>query len=1567
MKPNFSAHSLIASVALAMALGIPPAPAGAATTDISSVPLGTASATAVLPNLMFILDDSGSMGWYFMPDNVDALKLPGDFPGSISSTFNCKSYALTSGGTTRNNCIVDSGTVNTISPTTDGVRHVPANDWPAGPPAYAAEYNTIYYNPQITYLPGKDSGGLDLPGFGSPWALVKVNPYVSNNTIDLTAQWPEPVFCNASGADPNSNTNCRRNGYAANGTTLLSSFGYYNSGTEPDNGSVGYPESTDGTGSGAYRYVKMRFGAPHYFTILPREYCADLDLTDCLAAAGTPTAPTAPNGTHTILAPVRYCTTPTLANQTAVVSGGTPASCQAKLDANHIYLRYGTFVRKDIVPSATFIGRPNRGDCAAQPDCTYAEEMTNFANWVAYYHTRIQMMKSTTSRVFSTMDDRYRIGFITINPTCPNDGISGTSCGSSVLGTKYLEIQKFDVAHKALWYQKLGDQLPAHSTPLRTALSRVGRHYAGMSDQINSGMTGDPVQFSCQQNFALLTTDGYWNGTGGVMLNGTTAMDNQDNVVGTFVNRPTGTLDAAGTTVADTGTTRTEEQVVCTGNAAGSANFSGAPDTNCGCSGNFKRVKQRTLDTSTTTTYVDGVAGPPSTNTVSSFQDITACNALQQTVVDRVRETERVVCSGSGTANFSGTPDTACGCTGSNKRIKQRQRDMDRTVVTVDGVPGAPTYGNPGASTFTNVAGSPPSGTAGGSCVSSGTTLTPPAPAYAFLSNISNTTTGSTITSVLLSPNPTVTTLPPSSTTTPGGAANTLADAAMYYYKTDLRPTGAVSKNNVPTTVGVDEASHQHMVTFTLGLGLDGLMNYQSDYPTANSGDFKKIKDGVTGCSFSPGGPSATCNWPQPVQDAPSALDDLWHAAVNGRGTYFSAKNPNTLQSGLTGALQAIKTTTGAAAAAATSNANITPSDNFAYASTYRTVKWDGELVAEKIDIVTGIVLPGIAWSAGSKLDPRALPASDDRAIFTFDPSDASDKLKPFLYGNLSGTEAAFFDNHCTNDPAIWPQCGAMSPGDLAIANSGTNLVNYLRGQKQHETNYYRVREHVLGDTVNAKPVSLGKPDLIYGDAVVPDYNSFKTGPAASRTPAVFIGANDGMLHAFHGGENAVGGGTELWAYAPRMLLPQLFKLAATNYDVNHRYYVDGTPVTMDVFLGGAWKTMLVSGLNAGGRGYFALDVTDTSNPKGMWEICSDASLCAISDPEIGYTYGQPIITKRPSDGKWVVIVTSGYNNVLPGDGGGYLFVLDAATGAVLSKTPTAISGTNVGDTTTPSGFAKVSEFVTNFAVDNTTTFVYGGDLLGNVWRFELSTNAATPDAVTVQRIGQTLDGSTPPKPQSITTRPELTRFDAGFKVIYVATGRFLGASDIPDPATLVPPMNLAYQQTVYGFKDTGADLGNLRAPAAGLVQQVMSVIDANNRTISNNAVDWSTRNGWWVDLNPANDSPGERVYEDMQLVRGALLVSANEPNNEACSSGGNRFFYFFHYRSGSYLPSSPGQVVGIKGGSALSAGFVVYRLPSGPLKMKQTDITGTQTFPPVPPPPGGAIGRRATWRELYQ
>jgi type IV pilus assembly protein PilY1 len=147
----------------------------------------------------------------------------------------------------------------------------------------------------------------------------------------------------------------------------------------------------------------------------------------------------------------------------------------------------------------------------------------------------------------------------------------------------------------------------------------------------------------------------------------------------------------------------------------------------------------------------------------------------------------------------------------------------------------------------------------------------------------------------------------------------------------------------------------------------------------------------------------------------------------------------------------------------------------------------------------------------------------------------------------------------------------------------------------------------------------------------------------------VYVAANDGFLHALNAST-----GEEMWAYAPTAVLPNLYQLANTNYQ--HRYYVDGSVVVGDVKSGTTWKTLLVGGLNAGGKSYYAMDVTDPANPKALWEF---------TDPRLGYSYGNPIITKL-QNGTWVVLVTSGYNNgtsLGSHDGQGVLYVLNAATG----------------------------------------------------------------------------------------------------------------------------------------------------------------------------------------------------------------------------------------------------------------------------------------------------------------
>jgi type IV pilus assembly protein PilY1 len=982
-----------------------------------------------------------------------------------------------------------------------------------------------------------------------------------------------------------------------------------------------------------------------------------------------------------------------------------------------------------------------RTDCLGST-CTYAEEMTNFANWYAYYRTRMQMMKSSAGRAFVSLGNDYRIGFVTLNP-------GNNPSGQSPSGYEYVPVSDFDATQKATWYTRFYGINPNGGTPLREALSRVGRYYAGITSGINSSMTDDPMQYSCQQNISILTTDGFWNGNNGESLTGG-SINNQDNVNSGYSTRTDGAYDGG----------------------------------------------------------LGGTAG-------SSF-----------------------------------------------------------------------------------------------------------------------------------------------------GSSDTLADVAMYYYKTDLRPDGSVgtlgtdvgTDNNVPSN-GKDNAPFQHMTTFTLGLGIDGLMNYQDGYENAATGDYANIVSGASDCAWAPG---VACNWPQVRQDDPTTLDDLWHAAANGRGTYFSARDPASLYQGLSNALASVAIKTGSAAASSTSSPNITQTDRFIYSSTYRTQIWDGEIVAQQINTADGSVDPTILWSAQTLLDDKVDTVTDTRTIHVFD-AGGTNKLKPFTNAALTASEKAHFTNQvcATTTPSVSPpeplvQCTlGMPDADKVLANDPLNLIPYLRGQTGNEGPLYRAREHTLGDTVNSTPAYVRIPPYAFADT---GYAAFKSAQA-NRDPALYVAANDGMLHAFNGDT-----GDETWAYVPKAIFPTIYKLAATDYGNNHRYYVDGSPVTMDVFDAGAsaWKTILVGGLNSGGRGYYALDVTDPATPKGLWEFCTDSTLCGVTDPDLGFTHGNPVITKRASDGKWVVLVSSGYNNVpdttdrFPdtGNGKGYLYVLDAITGTVLQKIDTG-----VGDTTTPLGFAKISAFADDFIHQNTTKWVYGGDLQGNVWRFDLTVSPAT-----VMRLATLKDGSSPSRPQSITTRPELA-IKGSSPLIMIGTGRYLGTNDLIDGGTLSPVLPYAYENSMYAFKDTLTDLGDLRI-RSDMQSRTLSTTSPTTRTTTNSPVmNWATKIGWYVDFNPGSASPGERLNVYPQLILGTLIFATNVPANTACSVGGESWLYQLNYLEGTFVTTAANATAATKSNNA-TVGFVVVKLPSGAIKIIKTESTGAKGTVGVNIGSGGAGGKRVSWRE---
>ena len=240
----------------------------------------------------------------------------------------------------------------------------------------------------------------------------------------------------------------------------------------------------------------------------------------------------------------------------------------------------------------------------------------------------------------------------------------------------------------------------------------------------------------------------------------------------------------------------------------------------------------------------------------------------------------------------------------------------------------------------------------------------------------------------------------------------------------------------------------------------------------------------------------------------------------------------------------------------------------------------------------------------------------------------------------------------------------------------------------------------------------------------------------------------------------------------------------------DHRFGVDGTPVIGDIYaaaLAGAdpdkWRTLLVGGLNAGGRGFYAMDVTDPDNPDPLWELsCSTAGAVTSGLCDVGLSFGNPVIVKRP-DGKWIVLVSSGYNSA---SGKAVLFVLDAYTGAVLQRIAPVSGGLEVGSPSAPAGLAKISAWVDRAQYDNTARYVYGGDLQGRLWKFDI-----TPGAESAALMATLTDVSG--RVQSITAPPELALNSAtNHRMVMVGSGRLLDYSDIVRPET----------QSVYGLVD---------------------------------------------------------------------------------------------------------------------------------------------------------------------
>jgi type IV pilus assembly protein PilY1 len=1363
-------------------------------TDIASNPLTTSAPNQVKPNLLFILDDSGSMARDYMPDDV--------------SRFAANDYG----------------------------RH-------------ASQCNGLAYNPQTTYRRPVDSTGADRPAgtytFPSGNDLNNVRSVISTAPTIGTGSFTLTLSGGSSGSYWNGMTVTLFSNTGDTTNRMIGTVTAWNSSTDVISVNV---TATQGSGTLTSPRIGDGDNRPFYYTY----------------------------------------------NST---TGG-----QAALDY--------TYNSSGVITTTTFFTQCDSADgtlptifskVVVTPDTI----TQNYRNWYTYYRTRMLMAQSATSLAFNSIGDRFRVGFTTISST-------------RVSGTNFLDVADFNATHKASFHTNLWGASSGGFTPLRGALSKAGRYFAkkgklaGSSDQ---DQVYDPVQFSCQKNFAILTTDGYWN-TDDEVSGSTYTSYGPDRLDRTAVGQQDGLAERPmydGASVIGTVSTPMQQLQ------------------------HWYRTRTRTQVT--TEQYYEYRIR---TSSCSSGQRV------QRRTVQRTQ-----------TATQTETSYWA------------RTKTYDSVVTITNGVASAPAEQNVSYSgytpegttdpgTWTN--GSWTSWNAGswadfGTCQASPTTPSP---------NPSTTTssTGSAsawsgysgyiaatpATDAAVATGPAVN----GPTTTSGGSQDSLADIAMYYYSTDLRDaaaplnnctssytdpvTGSVSTtnvcaNNVPPR-GSDTATHQHMSTFTVGMGVNGTLRYSPNYLSGGSADYEAIKYGPN-------------NWPIPGGSAGAEnIDDLWHAAVNGRGQYFNAGDPASLASGLSTALAQIDAQTGSGSGAAASTLQPVAGDNSIFIAKYTTVNWTGELVSRAIDPQTGAIATVDSWSAEQVLDAR-VAAGTARNIIFMQPTVGANTgtTLPFTYTNLATAGyGGHFTGACTKAVPL-SQC-ANSGYNQAAANDGDAMVSFLRGNDN--PSLYRDRVHVLGDIVGGAPVYVRRPPFQYTEN---NYAAFVAANSA-RTGVVYVAANDGMLHAFDGNT-----GAELWAYVPSMVMDRMYRLADNDYANRHEFFVNGAPVVGDIYVGGSWKTILVGGLGAGGRGYFALDITNPNSPQVLWEFKND-SLGGADN--LGLTFGNPVITKR-TDGTWVVAFTSGYNNVSPGDGNGRLFVVNANTGERLVTIATETSaGVPAGTAATPSGLGKLNVWVDS-TIDNTARRYYAGDLRGNLWRFDIDSLVAPNGAAL--RLAYLQAGGVA---QPITTQPALGIVDyAGTEVpvVYVGTGRLLGLSDLSTTSV----------QSVYAIKDplTNTPLGDVHS-SSNLVTQVLTEAGTNlPRTVTNNAVDWSTRDGWRVDF----IGVGERVNVDMQVIFQTLNVATNTPNNDACTAGGSSYLYHFNVGTGSAPLGSTNGEVGTWLGGTLVVGMSYLTLQGADgtagtgrtitVIVDNRGVPRTDDVPPPPPPP--ASGRRTSWRELVQ
>lgn len=703
-------------------------------------------------------------------------------------------------------------------------------------------------------------------------------------------------------------------------------------------------------------------------------------------------------------------------------------------------------------------------------------------------------------------------------------------------------------------------------------------------------------------------------------------------------------------------------------------------------------------------------------------------------------------------------------------------------------------------------------------------------------------------------------------------ASNTFADIAMKYWVTDLFPT---LDNKIKPVTGdnPDIAFWQHMNFWAIGLGVVGTIDIST--PDKQKTELNAITVG-------------TKSWPVPVENEPSTLDDMWHATVNARGSFLNAGNSTQLQAAINSMMGQMLKASSSQAGVAVSTVNL-DTGTIKYVPTYTTGNWSGNLIAYELnnDPLAGAIgkvkMPAL-WKAET-LDPT----TELETANTLCPTPADTSLCPanlaviantttratnrnIFVGNgaTSGTRAVPFTYSDMNGAGV---ASAITPAYVGQPIDQT-LISFLRGDKSQEgtngSRAYRSRFTTLGDIVNSTPTFV-KFAVDYGYSAQTGYTNFLATKSARSEGAVFFGANDGMLHVL--GES---NGREIFAYVPKAVLSKVAQLALSSYGTNnnHLYFVDGPLTQGDYYNGSSWKNVVAGTTGAGAKAVFALDATTPTSMNAssvLWEISNTTSGFTelgnvLHDVQIGLL----------RNGQWAAIFGNGYDSASKK---AQLFIVNMNDGSLIKKIDTM-----AGSSSAQNGLGGV-RVLTN--TNGEIIGAYAGDLLGNMWKFDLyDTNSAN--------WGTGYGTTSAPKPlytaknaaggiQPITATPYIMPHPSGGYLVAMSTGKLFEDADLPDTS----------KQATYGIRDTKlfgtTPITNPSGTSqvvgtSSLVQQTITATNTINQTItafdgttsvqaitfysvSSNAIDWTTKDGWYFEL----PNTGQRTVFPVDALVGSL------------------------------------------------------------------------------------------------